>query len=176
MRRSRIEHEDPVRRRPWEFFTTLAKSRTDGILVDVVPVIVVARRVFHPELFKAILPDGHFGLKAERETSLHKLHSLLDRNIRRGCQKQMDVVRHEDEGVDLISTLRSILIQQLEQELGVGFDLKKPAAIRSYSCDEVRADFLRGDVVHVARVAFSAGNEKMTIVRSGPGAEARALS
>lgn len=176
MPRRRIEYEGSVRRRPWEFFTTLAKSRTHGILVDVVAVMVVARRILHAQLFEAVFPDRQFGLKAEGKTSLDELHSLLDGDVRRGGEEEMEVVRHEHESMDLISTLRSIFVQQIQKELGVGFDLKKPAAIRGNRGDEVRAEFLRGKVVHVARLAFSAGNEKMTIVRNGPGLKPRTLS
>lgn len=176
MPRSRIECEGSVRRRPSEFLSTLAKSRVHGILVDVVPVIVVARRILHAQLRKTVFPYRLFGLKAEGKASFYELHSLFDGDVRRGSQKQMDVVGHEYESMNLIPPLSSILVQQIEKELGVGFDLKKPAAIRGNRGDEVRAEFLRGKVVHVARLAFSAGNEKMTIVRNGPGLKPRTLS
>jgi hypothetical protein len=64
----------------------------------------------------------------------------------------------------------------LEKKLGVGFDLKKPTTTGGNGRDEVRAEFLRGEVLHVTRLASSAGSEKMTIVWNGPGAEARFLS
>ena len=97
-----------------------------------IPVIVVARRILHAQLRKTVFPYRLFGLKAEGKTPFDELHSLLDGDVRRGGEEEMEVVRHEHESVDLISTLRSILIQQLEKELGVGFDLKKPAAIRTF--------------------------------------------
>jgi hypothetical protein len=87
-------------------------------------VIVVARRILHAQLRKTVFPYRLFGLKAEGKTPFDELHSLLDGDVRRGGEEEMEVVRHEHESVDLISTLRSILIQQLEKELGVGFDLK----------------------------------------------------
>src|ERR1700749_2082142 len=79
------------------------------------------------------------------------------------------MVGHEHEGMDLIAPLLSIFIEEFEKEPGVGFDLKKEGTVGGNGSEEVGAEFLRGKVVHVARLARRAVSEKMTIVRNGPG-------
>jgi hypothetical protein len=55
----------------------------------------------------------------------------------------MDVVGHDDEGVELNSILASLFLKDVHKEGCVLFDLEEASAICGDRCDEVRAKFLR---------------------------------
>ena len=55
----------------------------------------------------------------------------------------MDVVGHDDEGVELNSILGSLFLKDFDQEVCVLFDLEEASAIGGDRCDEVGAEFLR---------------------------------
>jgi hypothetical protein len=55
----------------------------------------------------------------------------------------MDVVRHDDEGVNLNPVLASLFLQDMDEEVCILFDLEEASAIGSDRCDEVGAKFLR---------------------------------
>ena len=41
----------------------------------------------------------------------------------------MNVVGHDDEGVEFVEAFGTIVLQRFEEECGVGFDLKETAAV-----------------------------------------------
>jgi len=55
----------------------------------------------------------------------------------------MDVVGHDDEGVELNPILASLFFKDIHEARRVLFDLKETAAISGDGCDEVGAKFLR---------------------------------
>ena len=54
------------------------------------------------------------------------------------------MVRHDDEGVEWKAAFGSLVLKDLNEQIGVLFDLEEASAIGSDSCDEVGAEFLRG--------------------------------
>jgi hypothetical protein len=56
----------------------------------------------------------------------------------------MDVVGHDDEGVELQAVLPALLLEDFDQEKGVLFYLEETSAVGGDGCDEVGAEFLRG--------------------------------
>jgi len=66
----------------------------------------------------------------------------------------MNVVRHDDECVQREPLLIAIVKQCVYEKVGVGFDLKRAAAVRSYRGDEVCAGFLRCSDHREKRNAF----------------------
>lgn len=54
----------------------------------------------------------------------------------------MDVVGHDDEGVELNSILASLFLKDIDQEICVFFGLEEASAIGGDRCDEVGAKFL----------------------------------
>jgi hypothetical protein len=59
-----------------------------------------------------------------------------------GCQKQMGVIGHNDEGVKFKAVFVSLFLEDVEKENCVLFDLEEAATIGRDGCDEVGAEFL----------------------------------
>jgi hypothetical protein len=55
----------------------------------------------------------------------------------------MDVVRHDNEGVELNPVLASLFLKDIDEEACVLFDLEEASAIGGDGCNEVGATFLR---------------------------------
>ncbi len=51
-------------------------------------------------------------------------------------EDEVDVVGHDDEGVELVVALATIVLEGFEEEFGVGGDLKEAAAVVGCTCDE----------------------------------------
>lgn len=56
----------------------------------------------------------------------------------------MDVVRHDDEGVEFEAVLFALLLEDFDQEKGVLFGLEEASTIGCGACDEVGSEFLWG--------------------------------
>ena len=55
----------------------------------------------------------------------------------------MDVVRHDDESVELNPVSASLFLKDIDEEVCVLFDLEEASAIGGIRCDEIGAMFLR---------------------------------
>ena len=53
------------------------------------------------------------------------------------------MIRHKNEGVQSISTLGTVFVQENQQQISVGVNLKKPATVCCYSSRKEGSDFLR---------------------------------
>jgi hypothetical protein len=60
-----VKRECAVRRGPGELFDAFAKVRAHGVLVNVVPMRLVARVVVHAQFFEAVFPDGILDFQCE---------------------------------------------------------------------------------------------------------------
>ena len=144
MVRGRIDGERRICGGPWGGVRIFAEMRLDGVRVDIVPMRLVVARVFDAAKREALFPDRHFGFKAEGEASFDVLHGFLDGDVRRGCEEEMEMVGHEDEGVELVAAFGAVFVHQVEKEIRVRVGLEEAAAIRGDGGDEEGADFLRG--------------------------------
>jgi hypothetical protein len=54
----------------------------------------------------------------------------------------VDVVRHDDEGVELNSLFGSLFLKDVQEEGCVLFDLEEASAIGGDGCNEIGAEFL----------------------------------
>ena len=137
------------------FFGLEDKAAADGIGFDVAEAGVELVRGEDLALVKAAHPDVELAFEPKGEASLDVLHGFLERDIERGGEDGVEVVGHDDEGVQEESVLGVVVEDGGLQEFGVGSDLEETAALRGYGGDEVRAGFLRGET-HVGRLAGSA--------------------
>jgi hypothetical protein len=81
------------------------------------------------------------------------------------------VVRHDDEGVKFIEALDAVVLEGVDEELGVCFDLEEAAAVMGDCGDEkVPSVAVRGGVA-MGIVAVSVGWRKTTAKRGEPSAE-----
>jgi hypothetical protein len=106
------------------------------LMVDVVLLVLDAM------LFEASFPDVERAFELEGEASLDVLHGLFERYVFGGCQKQMDVVGHDDVCVELEAALLAIVLKNAEEQFCVAFDLEETAAIGGDGGCEEGSDFL----------------------------------
>lgn len=149
---------------PGKGFGSLAEVGANGVLVDVIAMRVVVARVFDAAKGETLLPNRHFGFEAEGEASFDELNGLLDGDVRRGREEEMEVVGHQDEGVDLVAVFGAVFVEKLEEEVGVRVGLEEPSAIGGDGGDEEGADFLRGSL-HESTLERGVARGKMTLVR-----------
>ena len=112
--------------------------------------------VRHAELFEAVFPNGHFGFETERESALDELDSLFDGDIRGRREDQVEMVGHENEGVELVALFGAVVAEELEQEVRVRVSLEEAAAIRGDGGEEVGAEVGREEF-HAGRLAGGVG-------------------
>jgi len=132
----------------------------DGVRVNVVAVSCEVGRVFDAALREAVFPDGHFGFEAEGESAFDELHGFLDGDVRRGREEEMDVIGHEDEGVDRVASFGAIVVEKLKEEVCVDVGLEETATIRGDGGDEESAKLLRGEFGHAFDVSVRRGDGK----------------
>jgi hypothetical protein len=95
-------------------FCSGAKTSADGILFYVVQVVEVILFAFDAVFFKASFPYIEWAFELEREASLDILHGFFERYVFGGCQKQMDVVGHDDVCVELEAALLTVFLEYVE--------------------------------------------------------------
>jgi|GEM_PF-5612875 len=57
----------------------------------------------------------------------------------------MNVIRHDDEGVDLHAGFRALILHDGQEKFDVSFNLKYSSSLRGDKSDEECSDFLRGE-------------------------------
>jgi len=83
---------------------------------------------------KASLPDGEPGGEAVGEASLDESDGAFEGFLR--GEEEVDVVRHDDEGVEFVVAFRSVVLEGFDEEFGVALDLKEAAAVVGSAGDE----------------------------------------
>jgi hypothetical protein len=73
--------------------------------------------------------------KAVREAAFDEADGPFEGDGLRG-EDEVDVVGHDDEGVELVVALATIVLEGFEEEFGVGGDLKEAAAVVGRGGDE----------------------------------------
>ena len=69
------------------------------------------------------------------EAALDKLHGALEGDGLWG-EEEVDVVGHDDEGVEFVVAFAAIVLEGIEEELGCGFGLEEAAAVVGLGADE----------------------------------------
>ena len=83
--------------------------------MDVVAMGLVVERTFDAAEREALFPDGHFGFQTEGESSFDVLHGLLDGDVGRGREEEVEVVGHEDEGVELVAAFGAVVVEKVQE-------------------------------------------------------------
>ena len=77
---------------------------------------------------EARLPDFEVRLQllfdSERESALDALHSLLQRNLGRGREQHVEVIRHQHEFVEREAALATVFLTHLNEQFGPGLAAK----------------------------------------------------
>lgn len=79
----------------------------------------------------ALLPyfAGEYFAGAEGESALDQLRATFDRHVRGGCEQDVDVVRHYDEGVELEFAGVAVAEESSDEEFGGFGALEETAAL-----------------------------------------------
>ncbi len=83
---------------------------------------------------EAALPDGEFGGEAVGEASFDETDGALEGFVR--GYEQVEVVGHDDEGVEFVVAFGSVVLEGFEEEFGVGGDLEEAATVVGSAGDE----------------------------------------
>lgn len=118
--------------------------RSNGVVMNVVDPFGEVVRVDDAAVVVASLPDICLAVETEGEAALDVLHGLFQRSLRRGREHEVEVVRHDDKGVEFDASLGALVLQNVDEEQCGLFDLKESAARGGDCGDEVGADLLRG--------------------------------
>jgi len=106
--------------------------------VDVVAAGLEVGVVADAVVGEAPLPDGEAGGEAVGEASFDELHRTLEGDGLRG-EQEVEVVGHDDEGVEEVVAFAAVVLEGVEEEFGVGGDLEEAAAVVGGGGDEVGA-------------------------------------
>jgi hypothetical protein len=74
----------------------------------------------------SIVADGEFRGEAVGEASLDESDGSLESLLR--SEKQVEVVGHDDEGVEFVVSFGSVVLEGFDEEFGVAFDLEEAVA------------------------------------------------
>src|ERR1700679_3889386 len=113
----------------------LAEAAADWVVVDVTAVGEEVVAVAHASVGKASLPDWELRGHAAREASFDELDGTLEGDVL-WREEEMDVVRHDDEGVEFVVAFVAVVLEGFEQEFGCGCNLEEVAAIVGLGADE----------------------------------------
>ena len=87
---------------------------------------------------EASLPDGEFGGETVGEASLDESDGAFEGNGLRG-EQEVDVVGHDDEGVEFVVTFGSVVLECCDEKFSVGGELEETASVVSSAGDEERS-------------------------------------
>jgi hypothetical protein len=110
----------------------------DGVLVDVGSADFELGSVANAVVGEASLPDGLGGGEAVGEASFDQAYGALEGDALRG-EEEVNVIGHDDEGVEFVVAFGAVVLEGFEEELGVTVDLEEEGAVMGCAGDEVGA-------------------------------------
>jgi hypothetical protein len=93
-------------------------------------------------LVEAAHPHIELAIQTKGEAAFDELHRFFKRYLRSRRDQSVEMVRHDDERMQEEFPLAAIVEDRSLQQFRRGRDLKKAAALRRHSCDEIRPGFL----------------------------------
>jgi len=117
------------------------------ILVNVIQVIQEILAVANPMIRESARPD--FALAAQdfaksmRRSTFDELNSVFERDLGGRRDEEMNVLRHDDERMDLKAALTAVSVEGLEEDAHVVFNDEKTTSLPSREGYEVSSG--RGD-------------------------------
>jgi hypothetical protein len=106
-------------------------------------ILIIANSV----IGKSSLPDFSFAAEDRTEgvrvSALDELDCMFERHVVGGSQQEVDMFRHNDESVQLITAFATISVESLQEEAHVVFDNEEPSTLpdrKSYEIGSGRGD------------------------------------
>jgi len=100
-------------------------------------------RILYPLFVIAAFPYVYGAFQAEGETAFQVLHGFFQGDILGWRQQKMDVVGHDDEGMDRHAVLCALVSHYGEEEFGGAVGLEDAASLCGDEGEEESPDFLR---------------------------------
>lgn len=125
---------------------------SNGILFDVVSDGLEFFMAGDLSLVETLRPDVEFVFEAKGKASFDVLHGFFEGDIVRRRKNGVQVVGHDDEGVELIAAFGPLSGKDVEEEIGVLLDLEETAAVGGGGRNEVSAELLRRRERHLGRI------------------------
>jgi hypothetical protein len=107
-------------------FGCFGEASGDRVVVDVALVRCEVFACVNLVVGEASLPDGELGGELVGEASLDEVHDLREGFVARD-EDEVDVVGHEDEGVEEI--VKAVVLEGFEEQVGVGGELEDAATV-----------------------------------------------
>jgi hypothetical protein len=105
----------------------------DRVLVDVILMVNEILGVANAVIGKTSLPNFPLTAKDFSQgagiSAFDELDGVLDRDVIGRSQQKMNMLRHQNEGVQLIASSATVAVHCFEKESGVAFDHKKSPAL-----------------------------------------------
>jgi len=119
----------------------------DWVSMNVVPVIHEVLVVANSVIGESSFPDFPFAAEDVSErvgvSALDELNGMFERYAVGGSEQEMNVFRHQGEGVELITALAAISILGLQEKAGVVFDHEQSSTLPGGESREIGSG--RGD-------------------------------
>ena len=106
--------------------------------MNVLPPDFILLTITHSASSKATLPNGKVRPNSMRKATLNQPDGPFNRDLLRR-DEQVDVVRHHNEGVELVTSLTPVVLQGFQEELAFGVRLKEAAAVPGGAGHEVHS-------------------------------------
>jgi len=118
-------------------FGRVAKASGNRVVMNIAMADAIVCGVADAVVGEASLPKGEFGGEAVGEASLDESDGSFESFLR--GQEQVDVVGHDDEGVEFVAVFGLVMLEGVDEEFGVALDLEEEAAVVGSAGDEESA-------------------------------------
>jgi hypothetical protein len=95
----------------------LAEAGADRVVVDVVAVSEEVISVTHAAVGETALPGGELRGQAAGETAFDELDRAFEGDAG-GGEEKVNVVGHDDEGVEFVVAFAAVVLEGFEEEFG----------------------------------------------------------
>jgi hypothetical protein len=102
-------------------------------------------------LIEAAHPHIQIALQAEGEAALNELHGFFQRNVLSGRDQRVEMLGHDDKGMQQESSLAAVIEDGFLQQFRCGANLEDTAPLRRHSGYEIRTSSLWRES-HVGRI------------------------
>ena len=111
--------------------------------MDVIAVVQEVLCITNAVIGESSLPDFFCAAddrpKGVGVSAFDELNGVFDGDVVGGCQQQMNVLGHDDEGVELESAFAAVAVDCFQKKAGVILDHEESSTLPSLESNEVRS-------------------------------------
>ena len=106
----------------------LTQTRSNGVPVDIRTTNFEVFSIADAVVREPSLPHGNLGAQPVREAPLDKPNGAFEGDGLRSKQ-QMNVIGHDDKGVEFVVTFGPVVLEGFDKEFSVGWNLEETASV-----------------------------------------------